>query len=266
MSLHDKGGPVKAAIVPAERGQSTSGTVAKSTKSQDDRFVMVPLRTRRDHDDWPDDEHAVWLDLYLASYEFVGRFESLEMMTVIVGKGRAFAVEKRVRRGAVVEDGDDWILLDYAEQYDGRVPRARKSLADRLADANAKIAAGEPLNGAERWARWRARQDGVELPDLRFVRKAENETETKTETKTEPTLEPTLANEPTPIHRLGNLYEAFTQLTGLPCTPADRSRIANLCRDFDRDMVRKAMYADTNPTHNPDKFIGRTWHRLQEAA
>jgi hypothetical protein len=68
------------------------------------------------------------------------------------------------------------------------------------------------------------------------------------------------------LPRLGNLYEAFTQLTGLPCTPQDRGRIDNLCRDFDRDLVRRAMYADPEPSRSPEKFIGRVFYALKDGA
>jgi hypothetical protein len=76
-----------------------------------------------------------------------------------------------------------------------------------------------------------------------------------------------VTDEPTPmVHRLGNLYEAFSQLTGLPCTKQDELNIDGLCRKFDRDVVGRAMYADPEPARNPSKFIGRVYFALKERA
>jgi len=78
---------------------------------------------------------------------------------------------------------------------------------------------------------------------------------------------PGVPDGPTPmVPRLGNLYEAFSQLTDLPCAPADKDRIDGLCRKFDRDLVRRLMYADADPRRNPERFLGRVYHALKQGA
>lgn len=230
----------------------------------EDRFVFVPLRFRREHREWSNAEHAAWVDLLLASLEVEGRFDSLEVARAYLGP-RAAALDALIARGAFAEFEGAWSLSDYHELYDGRRPRHYKTLAQRLADADAREARGEPLLPIERWARWRQRQKAKAAGS---VTETEGEGEgDKDKERDSANVGPTLANDPTPmLPRLGNLYEAFTQLTGLPCEAADRSRIDNLCRTFDRDLVRRAMYADPEPSRNPAKFLGRVYHRLKEGA
>jgi hypothetical protein len=135
----------------------------------DPRFVVQPLRFRRDHAGWSNGEVAAWLDLFLASYHVGGSFDSPNVARAFLG-GRGGALDALIERGAFVEDGDEWHLADYAELYEGRTLRNRKTQAERLAEAEAAIAAGEPLTNAERLARHRARRHGADLPDPRKFR------------------------------------------------------------------------------------------------
>ena len=133
-------------------------------------FVVVPVRFRREHGSWTNAEVAAWLDLLMASYQVGGTFDNPNVARAYLG-GRAGALDALIERGAFIEDGDDWRLADYAELYDGRKLRDRKSQAERLANAEAKIKAGEPLTDAERAARHRARLEGADIPDARIERK-----------------------------------------------------------------------------------------------
>lgn len=244
----------------ADLSADPTAIAGTDSTTRSDRFVFVPLRFRREHREWSNAEHAAWFDLFLASFEVEGTFDSPEVARAYLGP-RAAALDALMARDEFVEQDDGtWILADYLELYDRRRPRHYKTLAERLADADAKQARGEPLEPIERWARWKARQKAK-----RAETESEREEGSKDKELDRANVEPTLANEPTQlVHRLGNLYEAFTQLTGLPCTKVDEGKIDNLCRNFDRDLVRRAMYADPDPSRNPEKFIGRTYHRLKE--
>jgi hypothetical protein len=109
-----------------------------------------------------------------------------------------------------------------------------------------------------------------DMPDAvneRVKRSRENKGKERDETKGKVTRDDALqrvTDEPIPI--LGNLYEAFTQLTGVPCTEQDEANIDGLCRKFDRDHVRLSMYADPDPATNPSRFLGRVYYALKERA
>jgi hypothetical protein len=101
---------------------------------------------------------------------------------------------------------------------------------------------------------------------VKHHRESKREETDETKGKVSPdNAEQRVTDEPTPmIQRLANLYEAFSQLTGLPCTKQDELNIDGLCRKFDRDLVRRTMYADPEPSRNPSKFIGRVYFALKE--
>jgi hypothetical protein len=145
----------------------TAMTAPQTDRSPaDERFVFVPLTIRREHWDWPPDEHAAWLDLYLASYEVDGIFDSLDVARAYLGP-RAVGLDGLIARGSFIEVDGTWRLVDYWLRYNGRRPRHYRSLDEHLAAAATKAARGEPLSGIERWARWKARSQGADLPDLR---------------------------------------------------------------------------------------------------
>jgi hypothetical protein len=222
-----------------------------------DRFVFLPLRFRREHRDWSDAEHAAWLDLFLASIEVDGTFDSVDVARAYLGP-RGDALDALIARGAIVEVDGTWALADFLELYDGRRPRHYKTLAQRLADADAKQARGEPLLSIERWARWKARQKARAVqPD--------EEGGLGSKELDRANVGQTLANDGSdPIPLEGNLYEVFEQRTGLPATIKEKSDIDAMCRKWDRMTVRRAMHADADPQRNPDRFMGRLWHRLKE--
>ena len=91
----------------------------------------MPLRLRREHRDWTNAEHAAWLDLFLASFEVEGRFDSLDVARAYLGP-RAAALDALLSRGAFIEFQGTWSLSDYLELYDGRRPRHYRTLAQRL--------------------------------------------------------------------------------------------------------------------------------------
>lgn len=153
-----------------------------------DRFVFVPLRLRRDHRDWSNAEHAAWFDLFLASFEVEGRFDSIDVARAYLGPREA-ALDALISRGAFVELDGTWSLTDYLELYDGRRPRHYKTLAQRLADADAKQARGEPLEPIERWARWKDRQNAKRSEPESEKGKGSKEGERDTAN-----VDPTLAN------------------------------------------------------------------------
>jgi hypothetical protein len=166
---------------------------------------MVPLSVRRAHRDWPAAEVCAWMDLFLASYEVDGVFDSIEVARAYLGT-HADGVDGLIERGAFIEVDGTWQLTDYAQRYDGRRPRHHRSLEEHLASAAAKVARGEALSGSERWARWKARSQGRDLPDLRRRSGAGGRQESEVETEEEidsanvgPTLgAPRSVSDPTP--------------------------------------------------------------------
>jgi hypothetical protein len=243
-------------LMGTERADPKAGPTAaaadSNTRSRGEPFVVVPIRYRREHSTWSNAEVAAWLDLLMASYQVGGRFDSPNVARAYLS-GRAGALDSLIERGAFVEVGDDWQLADYAELYDeSKKLRSYVPNAKRVSEAEAKLERGEPLTEAERKALQRSKRP-----------ERDEESEPDKSKRASPDVSGHVP--PTNIgDRLGNLYEAFTQLTGLPCEPADKGKIDNLCRSFDRDLVRRAMYSDPEPSRNPEKFIGRTFHRLKE--
>lgn len=246
--------------MPNEEAGLSAGPIGadpqSTTRKVGEPFVVVPIRYRREHATWSNAEVAAWLDLLMVSYQVGGIFDSPNVARAYLG-GRGGALDALIERGAFVEVGDTWQLADYVALYDeSRRLRPYLPNAVRVADAEAKLERGEPLTEAERKALQRSkRPERDEEPE-------QEESKSRERSPDESGHVP-----PSPISpRLGNLYEAFTQLTHLPCTPAEQGTIDNLCRNFDRDVVRRAMYADPNPALNPGRFLGRVYHRLREGA
>lgn len=186
---------------PDERADPKAGPSADTApeySTRSDRFVFVPLRFRREHRDWSNAEHAAWLDLFLASFEVEGTFDSPEVARAYLGP-RAAALDALIARDEFVEQDDGtWILADYLEMYDRRRPRHYKTLAERLADADAKQARGEPLEPIERWARWKARQKAK-----RAESESEQEEGSKDKERDTANVGPTLANDLSPCPECG---------------------------------------------------------------
>ena len=130
---------------------------AISPRERTERFASIPTAIRREQRDWSNAEHSAWLDLFLASLELEGTFDSLEVARAYLGS-RAGALDRLIARGAFIEVDGVWLLTDYLELYDGRRPRHYRTLAQRVADADAREARGEALLPIERWARWGARE------------------------------------------------------------------------------------------------------------
>jgi hypothetical protein len=226
-----------------------------------DRFVYLPVRFRREHREWSNSEHAAWLDLFLASLEVEGRFDSIEVARAYLGN-RAGALEALMARDAFIDVDGFWMLADFLELYDGRRPRHYKTLAERLADADARQARGEALLPIERWARWKARQR-AKPSEMEEEEEKDKETGAGHKERDRANVGQTLANVDSYL-TTDNLYRTFEGLVGMEPSFKERSDIDAMCRRWGQAKVRNGMLQDPEPKRNPDKFIGRLWHRLKE--
>jgi hypothetical protein len=162
---------------PDERADLSAGSsAADGDVTTTDFYVRVRLDVRREHRDWTAAEHAAWLDLYLASYEHRGRFESLDLIRAYLGP-RAGALDALIARGELFEEDNEWRCRAYLQSYDDQRKPWRLSRDRRLQLIEEKVARGEPLSNADRAARYRAKRDFAD------VSQAENETQKETQTQ-----------------------------------------------------------------------------------
>lgn len=130
---------------------------------------------------------------------------------------------------------------------------------ERLVDASAKLAAGEPLTPAEHAARSRARRLGVRIPDARRSSSDDELTSdaTKTITTTKTKTTTTASDTQTPKVVPDLFFEVVRSVSGKAPSDAKWRWMQNLEREFGTDRVIRAFQAEYRIDPDPKTLCGR---------